>query len=160
MHICIYISIYKIKKIDNTGQNVIASAAKQSTHRSCRNWEKLKMDQAFIEKMKKELLKQRKTILESLAGQSDDMRELVKTVESGDEADVAADAIDRTLLTALGSQDAKRLQQIDNCLDRIYQNKYGRCIKCGKDIPKGRLEAVPWALMCVNCASAEERKNR
>ena len=33
-------------------------------------------------------------------------------------------------------------------------------IKCGKDIPKGRLEAVPWALMCVNCASAEERKNR
>ena len=73
------------------------------------------MDQAFIEKMKKELLNQRKTILESLAGQSDDMRELVKTVESGDEADVAADAIDRTLLTALGSQDAKRLQQIDNC---------------------------------------------
>ena len=118
------------------------------------------MDQAFIEKMKKELLKQRKTILESLAGQSDDMRELVKTVESGDEADVAADAIDRTLLTALGSQDAKRLQQIDNCLDRIYQNKYGRCIKCGKDIPRGRLETVPWALMCVNCASAEERKNR
>ena len=118
------------------------------------------MDQAFIEKMKKELLNQKKTILESLAGQSDDMRELVKTVESGDEADVAADAIDRTLLTALGSQDAKRLQQIDNCLDRIYQNKYGRCIKCGKDIPKGRLEAVPWALMCVNCASAEERKNR
>ena len=43
------------------------------------DWEKLKMDQAFIEKMKKELLKQRKTILESLAGQSDDMRELVKT---------------------------------------------------------------------------------
>ena len=92
------------------------------------------MDQAFIEKMKKELLNQRKTILESLAGQSDDMRELVKTVESGDEADVAADAIDRTLLTALGAQDAKRLQQIDNSLDRIYQNKYGRCIKCGKDI--------------------------
>ena len=150
MHICIYISIYKIKKLDNTGQIFVV----------VKNREKLKMDQAFIEKMKKELLKQRKTILESLAGQSDDMRELVKTVESGDEADVAADAIDRTLLTALGSQDAKRLQQIDNCLDRIYQNKYGRCIKCGKDIPKGRLEAVPWALMCVNCASAEERKNR
>ena len=142
LRFCIYISIYKTKNIDNT---VI--------------WGK-SMDQAFIEKMKKELLNQRKTILESLAGQSDDMRELVKTVESGDEADVAADAIDRTLLTALGSQDAKRLQQIDNCLDRIYQNKYGRCIKCGKEIPKGRLEAVPWALMCVPCASAEERKNR
>mgnify|MGYP003294672216 CR=1 FL=1 len=118
------------------------------------------MDQAFIEKMKEELQKQRNTILESLSGQSDDMRELVKTVESGDEADVAADAIDRTLLTALGSQDAKRLQQIDNCLERICQNKYGRCLKCGKEIPEERLEALPWALMCVPCASMEERKNR
>ena len=99
LHLYYYISIYKTLKINNTGEKI--------------------MDQAFIEKMKKELLNQRKTILESLAGQSDDMRELVKTVESGDEADVAADAIDRTLLTALGSQDAKRLQQIDNCLDRI-----------------------------------------
>ena len=118
------------------------------------------MDKAFLKKMKEYLLEQRKTLLASLADQGEDMRNLIKTVESGDEADVAADAIDRTLLTALGSQDAKRLQQIDNCLDRIYQNKYGRCIKCGKEIPKGRLEAVPWALMCVPCASAEERKNR
>lgn len=118
------------------------------------------MDKAFLKKMKEYLLEQRKTLLASLADQGEDMRNLIKTVESGDEADVAADVIDRTLLTALGAQDAKRLQQIDNSLDRIYQNKYGRCIKCGKEIPKGRLEAVPWALMCVNCASAEERKNR
>ena len=152
MHICIYISIYKTFELDNTDKDTLFFWVFNSGG--------IFMNQKFIEKMKNELINQRNTILESLSGQSDDMRELVKTVESGDEADVAADAIDRTLLTALGSQDAKRLQQIDNCLDRIYQNKYGRCIKCGKDIPKGRLEAVPWALMCVNCASAEERKNR
>ncbi len=98
------------------------------------------MNQKFIEKMKNELINQRNTILESLSGQSDDMRELVKTVESGDEADVASDAIDRTLLTALGAQDAKRLQQIDSALER--------------------LQALPWTLMCINCASAQERKNR
>lgn len=118
------------------------------------------MEQSFIEKMKLDLTKQRQTILESLAGQSKDMRDLVKTVESGDEADVASDAIDRTLLTALGAQDARRLQQIDNALDRIYQGKYGRCFKCGKEIPEDRLEAIPWALMCIQCASEEERKNR
>ena len=50
------------------------------------------MKQSFIDEMKKELIAQRKTILESLAGQSDEMKELVKTVESGDEADVASDA--------------------------------------------------------------------
>lgn len=118
------------------------------------------MTAEFLEEMKSKLKEQRGTILNSLAGQSNDMRELVKTVESGDEADVAADAIDRTLLTALGTQDAKRLQQIDNALDRIYQGKYGRCVICGKEIPEERLKALPYALMCVSCATAQERRNR
>lgn len=118
------------------------------------------MKAEFLEEMKSKLKEQRGTILKSLAGQSDDMRELVKTVESGDEADVAADAIDRTLLTALGTQDAKRLQQIDNALDRIYQGKYGRCVMCGKEIPEERLKALPYAFMCVSCATAQERRNR
>ena len=118
------------------------------------------MNQKFLNSMKKSLMEQRKQIIESLASQSDDMKSLVKTVESGDEADVAADAIDRTLLTAIGSQDARRLQQIDGALDRILQGKYGRCLKCGKDIPQARLEALPYTQMCIACASAEERRNR
>ena len=118
------------------------------------------MDKAFLKKMKEYVLEQRKTLLASLADQSEDMRGLIKTVESGDEADVAADVIDRTLLTALGTQDANRLQQIDNALDRINQGTYGRCVKCGKEIPQERLEVLPYALMCITCASAQERKNR
>lgn len=118
------------------------------------------MDQAFLNKMKEHLLEQKKTLLESLADQSEDLKGLVKTVESGDEADVAADVIDRTLLTAIGTQDANRLQQIDNALERIKQNTYGICIQCGQEIPQGRLEVLPYALMCISCASAEERKNR
>lgn len=118
------------------------------------------MDQNFLDTMQSRLKEERSTILSSLAGQSDDMRNLVKTVESGDEADVAADAIDRTLLTALGTQDAFRLQQIDGALERIYKGKFGYCITCGREIPQERLEALPYALMCVQCASAEERRNR
>ena len=118
------------------------------------------MDKTFLENMKAKLLEQKKTLLDSLADQSEDMKNLVKTVESGDEADVAADVIDRQLLTSIGTQDAIRLQQIENALDRINQDKYGRCIKCGKEIPAERLEVLPYALMCIQCASAEERKNR
>ena len=118
------------------------------------------MDKKFIESMKKDLLARRETILASLAEQSDDMKKLVKTVAAGDVIDVASDAIDRTLLDSLGSQDAARLQLVDNALDRIRQGKYGKCIKCGKDIPQQRLKALPYALMCVNCASEEERKRR
>ncbi len=118
------------------------------------------MDQEFLDKMKDKLLEQRRTLLQSLSEQSEDMRNLVKTVDSGDEADVAADVIDRQLLTSLGTQDANRLKQIDNAIDRINQNKYGRCVLCGQEIPKERLEVLPYALMCISCASAEERRNR
>ena len=81
------------------------------------------MDQAFLDKMKIKLKEQRATILASLADQNEDMKGLVKTVDSGDEADVASDVIDRALLTALGAQDSNRLQQINNALDRIKQGK-------------------------------------
>ncbi len=118
------------------------------------------MDQAFLDEMKENLKEQRAAILSTLANQNDDMKSLIKDVESGDEADVAADVIDRTLLTALGSQDSKRLQMIDNALERIYKGKYGLCIMCGKEIPQERLRALPYALMCVSCQSAEERRNR
>ncbi len=118
------------------------------------------MEQSFIDEMKNKLVEQRQTILESLAGQSDDMKNLVKTIESGDEVDAASDAIDRTLLTSLGAQDARRLQLINNAIERIYQGKYGRCVKCGKEIPVARLEAIPYAFMCISCASEEERRNR
>ena len=118
------------------------------------------MDKVFLENMKTKLMEQKKTLLDSLADQSEDMKNLVKTVDSGDDADVAADVIDRQLLTSIGTQDAIRLQQIENALDRINQDKYGRCIKCGKEIPEERLEVLPYALMCIQCASAEERRNR
>lgn len=150
LRFCNYISIYKTIELDNTDANVVFLIVREI----------YLMEKEFIEKMKADLLEQRQTILESLAEQSDDMRGLIKTVETGDEADVASDVIDRTLLTALGTQDARTLQQIDNALDRIRQDKYGRCIKCGKDIPNERLEAIPWALMCIGCAEQEERRNR
>ena len=118
------------------------------------------MDAKFVENIKKDLTSQKDVILKSLAEQSSDMKKLAKTVDSGDVIDVASDAIDRTLLDSLGSQDASRLKLIESALDRIRQGRYGVCIKCGKDIPQQRLKALPYALMCVSCASEEERKRR
>lgn len=118
------------------------------------------MDEKFIADVKENLLAQRAAILASLEGQNADMKSLVKPVESGDEADVASDAVDRTLLDTLGAKNSQLLQQIDGALERIRLNKYGYCIMCGKEIPQPRLEALPYTLMCINCASAEERRRR
>ena len=118
------------------------------------------MEKEFIEQQKKKLIEQRNTILASLSSQSEEMKRLMGSSESGDEADVASDVIDRTLLDSLGAQDAQRLQLIDSTLERMNQGKYGLCLKCGKDIPQARLEAMPYAALCIECKSKEERRNR
>lgn len=118
------------------------------------------MDAKFLESVAKKLKEERAEIVQALAGQNNDMKNLINPVESGDEVDVASDAIDRTLLDSLGAQDAQRIQMIDSALERIRLGRYGICISCGKEIPEGRLEILPYTVMCVNCASAEERKRR
>lgn len=117
------------------------------------------MKQEQIEQMKKKLIAQRDEILDSLAEQSDEFKKLVSSVESGDEVDIASDAVSRSMLDSLGAQDALRLQLINNALVRMQQGKYGLCLKCGKEIPKTRLEAIPYAFLCVSCKAQEERKH-
>lgn len=41
------------------------------------------------------------------------------------------------------------LTQVRDALKRIENGTYGKCVTCGKQIPEARLEAVPWALYCV-----------
>lgn len=118
------------------------------------------MKKEFVEKQKKKLISQRNQILETLAGQGEQLRNMVTSVESGDVADIASDVIDRQLLNSLGSQDAIRLNQINNAIERIQQDRYGLCIKCGKEIPEARLEAIPYAGLCISCKEAEEKRNR
>lgn len=118
------------------------------------------MDQQFIEKMREIMLEQKKEIMESLAKQSSDFKKILEEQSSGDEMDLATDVIDRQMLEALNVQDSNRLQAIDNAFIRMQQGKYGICIRCNKEIPQGRLEALPTALMCIQCKSLDERRNR
>ncbi|MDA3941632.1 MAG: TraR/DksA C4-type zinc finger protein [Spirochaetia bacterium] len=45
-----------------------------------------------------------------------------------------------------------RLIRLENAMIRMEAGTYGICVKCKKEIPLGRLEAVPEALICINCA--------
>lgn len=52
---------------------------------------------------------------------------------------------------ALISATQQSLDQIDQALRRIDEGSYGRCDRCGRDIPRERLEALPHARYCVPC---------
>jgi RNA polymerase-binding protein DksA len=99
-------------------------------------------------------------IISNLIAGNEDFKEIVDGMDPKDLADIASDDIDRKMIEAIGSQELKRLKLIDSALTRIKQGRYGLCIKCGKHIPEDRLEAIPYALMCIECKSAEERRNR
>ena len=45
-----------------------------------------------------------------------------------------------------------RLKDIDDALEKIEKGTYGKCEKCGGEIPKERLEANPEARDCIECA--------
>jgi len=115
--------------------------------------------QVFVDNMEQSLLGLKAEIVDTLIASSNDFKEIVEGMDpKSDLADIASDDIDRRMIEALGSQELKRLKLIDSALTRIKQGKYGYCIKCNKRIPKDRLEAIPYALMCVECKSNEERR--
>lgn len=50
-------------------------------------------------------------------------------------------------------QNKQALQRLYNALDRLDKGSYGNCLKCGEEIPIGRLRLVPEAVVCVACSS-------
>ncbi|MCL2209916.1 MAG: TraR/DksA family transcriptional regulator [Treponema sp.] len=118
------------------------------------------MDQEFIEKMEASLTVLKSEIVDNLIASNQDFREIMEGMDSKDLADIASDDIDRKMIEAIGTQELKRLKLIESAITRIKQGKYGHCIKCSKRIPQDRLIAIPYALMCIDCKSEEERRNR
>jgi DnaK suppressor protein len=45
------------------------------------------------------------------------------------------------------------LDKTEYALERLEKGDYGTCESCGEPIPVARLEAVPYATLCVRCAS-------
>jgi len=115
---------------------------------------------AFTEKMDKLLQDEKSEIINTLMINNKDFKEIVDGMDPKDLADIASDDIDRRMIEMLGSQELKRLKLIESAQTRIKQGKYGHCIKCDRPIPPERLEAIPYALMCIECKSEEERRNR
>lgn len=63
------------------------------------------------------------------------------------------DAINnKTINDAALRKQKSQLQKLERALDKIDEGNYGTCLKCGNDIPVGRLKFMPWTTKCVQCA--------
>ena len=75
-----------------------------------------------------------------------------------DLADTATETYDRELDYTLEENSEHVLADIDAALQRIEGGTYGICTNCGKQIPQERLEARPWATLCIDCQRERERR--
>lgn len=62
-------------------------------------------------------------------------------------------AVDR--LTQVAVHDKLQLTHADvtRALEKLDDGTYGCCDACGEPIPEGRLEALPWSVLCVEDAA-------
>ena len=61
--------------------------------------------------------------------------------------------------SALAQHERQELQQIEQALARIDQDRYGNCNECETPLSFERLAAAPYATRCVECQTAFERRN-
>ncbi len=72
-------------------------------------------------------------------------------------AETASVTIDREIDYSLEENEGRVLAAIDAALVRIGAGTYGRCERCGKEIEEQRLEAIPYATLCIDDKRRDER---
>jgi RNA polymerase-binding protein DksA len=87
----------------------------------------------------------------------EEVGELVSSSADNHLADTATDTYDREFDEGLEEDAARLLVQIDDAMRRIEDGTYGFCEVCGRPIPEERLEAVPYATLCIDDARKQER---
>src|SRR5437667_8299788 len=73
-------------------------------------------------------------------------------------ADSGTDNFDRDFALSLLSADQDAVYEIEEALKRIEKGTYGICELTGKQIPKSRLDAIPWTRFTVEAQAQLERE--
>ena len=71
-------------------------------------------------------------------------------------ADIGSDNFEQEFTLSLMQNDEGTLEQIESALERIEDGDYGSCVECGGNVPKTRLNAIPYTPFCVKCAEKAE----
>ncbi len=113
------------------------------------------------EKFKKLLLEEKKKILKSLGINI----ESLKKEDGGNKeeslynihmADIATLMREQEKKAINATKELKILKLIDEALEKIYNDAYGVCEKCGEKIEEERLAFIPYCKLCIVCQREED----
>jgi DnaK suppressor protein len=122
------------------------------------------MKKAEVQIYKEQLLQLRARLRGDVTQMADATLRKNRTESNGDlssmpihMADMGTDNFEQEFTLSLMQSEEGTLDQIESALERIEDGTYGECEECGTRIPKARLGAIPYATLCVKCASQQER---
>ncbi len=70
------------------------------------------------------------------------------------------EAVERIHTTSAARALAAMLDDVRRALAKLAEGSYGTCDACGRAISPERLEAIPWAVLCIACAGARGGRRR
>ncbi|MBI3398354.1 MAG: TraR/DksA family transcriptional regulator [Deltaproteobacteria bacterium] len=118
---------------------------------------KIRVREPFKKQIIKKLLKAKEDLLNEVAEKIKNESNTLK-FEIGDIYDIASNERERELTLMLGDRDREKLAEIEDALGRIENGSYGICEECGEPIAEARLLAMPFAKVCIDCKSKDERE--
>jgi DnaK suppressor protein len=95
--------------------------------------------------------------LQELLGLSLDRRGLEAEVLADPLDQVRLD-VDRDMVVQQVNQQSRMIEEIRSALDKMRDQAYGICEECDQSIAQQRLDAIPWARLCVKCQSQSEAR--
>ena len=113
------------------------------------------MDAKKIKDTRRRLSRECENLIKSI-NRNRTAAEEIKLENTEDEGDLAAISHNRDVLYNLHEGGFARLRFIQEAIKALDRGQYGECVRCGKDINEKRLEAVPWATMCIRCQEETE----
>ena len=105
-----------------------------------------------LTRVKEQLEERKREIQEQLNDVAGDLRQELDNFPEDQAIQIEQEEVPRAREASLYEE----LTKIDNALIRIHEDEYGKCENCGKEIGEKRLEAIPYAGLCINCAEELE----
>jgi RNA polymerase-binding protein DksA len=116
------------------------------------------------DRFRQELVTERKRVADALENLHAQEKQLLEeevgedsTAYDNHPGDTATVTFEREMEYTLEENSETVLKAIDAALKRIDEGSYGICRRCGREIAEERLEAVPWADLCIECKREVER---
>ncbi|MFI5291773.1 MAG: TraR/DksA family transcriptional regulator [Candidatus Limnocylindrales bacterium] len=97
---------------------------------------------------------ERERLLEEIA---DAKPEAPGQMTYGSQAAMASEVFAQQRDLALRDRSTRQLEAVDAALVRLDDETFGVCRNCGRPIAEERLEARPWAALCIDCQRLEDR---